>query len=884
MSRKHIVSALLLSLLAFTQLHAQSLLEVKRVEADSLVSFIRHEIAQKVYIVSSDVDRASLTVSAPRQEFLEKAFEELRAKGYTISEYKGAWFVSKSKALARELPAGFFSNGASQKNDDLLKYITDQNTVVTFQNKVYEIGDLVEGRTSGKFTVSGYVRDVSTGEPLTGVAVYDDATGAYSLTDAYGLYRIKLPFGEGVLNFSGYSMDDLHLNVIVYGDGGLDVVMKEKVTSLKGAVVSAEGRSAHRDARMGIERIRVSEIAKVPAVFGESDVLKVVLTLPGVKTAGEAATGFNVRGGSVDQNLILFNDGTVYNPSHMFGIMSAFNTDVINEVELYKSSIPAEFGGRISSVLDIRGREGNSKKITGSVGLGLLTSRLNIEGPIGKKTTFILGGRTTYSNWLLNLLPDDSGYAGGKASFSDLNLGVSHRINDRNSIHAYGYWSRDSFSFSGDTAFHYSNLNASLKWRSTLSERHTMELTAGIDHYGNTLDNTFNAWESYSLDTDVNQAFLKLAFKAMAGEKHNLKYGLNLIAYDLHPGILNPLGEYSIVVSRSLDVQNALEPALYLSDTWNVSDKLSLDYGARLSAFVGMGGKGKYAGPELRVSGKYSFSPNFSFKAGFNSMKQYIHLLSNSSSISPMDTWTLSSDRIRPQDGWQGASGLYWTIADQFELSIEGYYKRMWNYLDYKSGATLSMNENLADDLVTTRGKAYGAELMLKKSVGKLNGWLSYTYSRAFLQEMEDRGVETINSGAWYSAPHDKPHDFKFVGNYKFTHRYSLSVNVDYSTGRPVTIPIGYYEYGGGVRLAYSDRNGYRIPDYFRLDLAMNIEPGHYLKQLTHMSVTFGVYNVTGRRNAYSVYYTTNGGLMASGHMISVFATQVPYINLNLKF
>lgn len=879
--------ALAVMLLACTALSAQQAreLEVRRVEADSLLSFLRREFTPRIYYLSSEIDHSSFTFSAPREQFFEKALDELRAKEYIVSEYDGAWFVTRSKGLVQDLPVGYFDKGGSTRdNGELLKYIEDQNTMFTFQNKVYEIGEKVEGRT-GKVIVSGYVHDVSSGEPLTGVAVYDDATGAYSLTDAYGFYRILLPIGKGVLNFSGYSMDDLHLNVIVYGEGGLDVVMKEKVTSLKGAVVSAESRAAHRDARMGIERIRVSEIAKVPVAFGEADVLKVVLTLPGVKTAGEASSGFNVRGGSVDQNLVLFNGGTIYNPSHMFGIMSAFNTDVVNEVELYKSSIPAEFGGRISSVLDIRGREGNSKKVQGSLGLGLLTSRLNLEGPIGENTSFIVGGRTTYSNWILNLLPSSSNYSGGKASFSDAYIGLSHRLNSKNSLHANGYWSRDGFSFSGDTTFRYSNITASLKWHSDFSDRHSMELTGGFDRYDNSHDNTFNAWEAYTLDTEVNQMYAKLRFKSLAGSAHSLLYGFNFLFYDLNPGTMIPFGEMSRVVLRSLDRQRGVEPALFASDTWTLDEKLSFDAGIRFAGFKAMEQSRFYGGPEFRVSGKYSFLPTLSLKAGFNTMRQYIHLLSNSSSISPMDAWTLSSDRIRPQTGWQAAGGLYWTVSDgKIDLSLESYYKQMLHYLDYKSGATLIMNDNLPDDLVETRGKAYGVEFMVKKSIGKLNGWMSYTYSRTFLQEMEDRGVQTINGGDWYPAPHDKPHDFKLVGNYKFTHRYSLSVNVDYSTGRPVTIPIGKYVYGGGTRLAYSQRNGYRIPDYFRMDLAMNIEPGHYLKKLTHMSVTFGVYNVTGRKNAYSVFYNTAGGSKVAGHMISVFSVPVPYVNLNLKF
>lgn len=793
-------------------------------------------------------------------------------------------FKVGDKTIYSSLPAGFFSDGQNSGNDELLRLINAGNEMVTFANKVYEIG--VPGEAHGeKAFVRGTVRDVLTGEPLVGIAVYDGKTKAYTMTDAYGTYQVQLPLGENTLGFSGYSLEDLDLNVLVHGDGGLDVVMKEKIMSLKGAVVSAESMVNHRDARMGIEKVRIDAINKVASAFGEADVLKAVLTLPGVKSVGEASSGFNVRGGSTDQNLVLFNDGTIYNPSHLFGIFSAFNTDVINDIELYKSSIPAEFGGRISSVLDVRGREGNSNKVQGSLGLGLLTSRFHMEGPMGKKTTFIVGGRTTYSNWLFNLLPEKSAYAGGNASFSDLNASLTHKINDRNTIQAYGYWSRDKFSFEGDTTFHYSNLNASLKWRSTLSERTNFTLTTGYDQYSNILENTFNEVSGYSVTTGIGQAFIKGGFKTTISDRHTFSYGLQSTLYDLNPGMMDPLSERSLVAVRYLDKQRALESAVYASDNWKPTEKLSFDAGIRYTAFTALNPSKFYGAPEFRISGKYSFLENLSLKAGFNSMNQYIHLISNTASVSPMDAWHLSSEKVKPQKGWQAASGLYWTVADnKVDLSIEAYYKRLSNYLDYKSGAVLIMNENLEDELVGTYGKAYGIEFMAKKPLGKLNGWMSYTYSRSLLREMEDRGISTINGGAWYPAPHDKPHDFKLVGNYKFTHRYSLSFNVDYSTGRPVTIPVSKYQYGGGVRLGYSLRNGYRIPDYFRMDLALNIDPGHYLRKLTHMTWTLGVYNVTGRKNAYSIYYTTHSGTAISGYKVSVFASPIPYININMKF
>ena len=865
-------------------LFAQEALELKRVELDSLVHFLRREFQPEIYYIKDAAEQSTFSVNAPRAQFLEAAFDALREKGYIISRYGSACFILHSKSVFTSLPAGYFDDGRSMTDDSgLQQYLAEQSAIVTFQNKIYEIGESNAGRR-GKVYLSGHVRDIASGEPLVGVSVYDEKTGAYTVTDAAGFYRVALPVGDNILNLSGYSLDDMHLNLKVWDDGTLDVVMKEKVFALSSAVVSADAVSHHRDAKMGIERVRMEVINKIPSAFGEGDIIKAVLTLPGVKSVGEASSGFNVRGGSTDQNLILFNDGTIYNPTHLFGIFSAFNPDIVSEVELYKSSIPAEFGGRISSVLDVRSREGNANKIAGSVGLGLLTSRFHIEGPLAKgRTTFIAGARTTYSNWLLKLLPQTSEYAGGRASFSDLNASVTHKVNDNNTLQGYFYWSRDGFEFSRDPAFSYFNLNVSARWRRRISGRLNRTASLGFDRYGARLENSLgnNQLSGYSVDTQINQGFLKLNYRYAVTDAHDLSFGLHTIYYNLQPGAMAPLypGE-SLVKNWSIDREQAVEPALFASDSWTVTPDLTLEGGIRLSGLLALNPAKFYLTPEFRLSGKYSLRDNLSVKAGFNTMSQHIHLISNTSSISPIDTWQLTTDRIRPQSGWQAASGLYWTVANgTVDLTLEAYYKRTAHQLDYKSGATTLMNPHLADDLVETYGKAYGVELMAKKTSGKLTGWLSYSYSRSMLREMEDRGVATINGGAWYNAPHDKPHEVKLVGNYKFTHRYSLSANLDYATGRPVTLPIGTFEYNGGQWLAYSQRNTYRIPDYFRLDLALNIDPGHYLKRLTHMSWTFGVYNVTARKNAYSIFFDGN-----ESYMLSVFACPIPYLNLNLKF
>lgn len=860
---------------------------------DSVLNRMDDLYQGRVFFIPDTTGNVKITLEVNDPSiFVEEAVKVLKGEGYSITYSGGNMFVLKGVGISTNLPIQYFQENVSSVGDSegYLDALSEDVKIANFTNKVYEIGR--EDRSpGGKLYLSGVVQNVRNGEPLVGVSVYSEEHKSYTQTDEFGFYKILLPAGANKIKASGFSLNDVELDVRLYETGSLDIIMKEKVFSLSEATVSAESSNTRRTNKMGVELVRIGRIKQVPTVMGEADVLKVLVTLPGVKSVGEASGGFNVRGGATDQNLILFNEGTIYNPTHLFGLFSAFNPDVVTDVELFKSSIPAEYGGRLSSVLEIRGREGNDKNVTGSLGIGLLTAKGHIEGPFTKsgKTKFIVGARTTYSDWMLGLLPEGSGYNQGTANFYDVNASVSHKFNDRNSIYAYGYYSRDKFSFSVDTSYMYNNINGSLKWRSNFSDKHSMVLTVGYDQYGYDVKDTHKDVEAYNLKFAIQQGFAKLKFTSVLNDKHTLSYGLNSTYYYLRPGMMLPYnipgGNPSLITENILPVEEAVESAIYVSDTWDISEKFSADLGVRYSAFTNLRPFKYYGGAEFRVSGKWLVSDRVTLKGGFNSMRQYIHMLSNTTTMSPTDIWKLSDVDIKPQTGWQAAMALYSTHFDnKVEFSLEGYYKKMDNYLDYKSGSVLIMNSNLAEDVIETRGQAYGAEVMLKKPLGKLNGWISYTYSRTLLQEKEDRGVFSVNGGDWYPAAYDKPHDIKFVGNYKFTHRYSLSLNVDYSTGRPVTVPVGKYLYGGGYRLYFSDRNAYRVPDYFRMDVAVNIEPSHYLKQLSHFSVTVGVYNVTGRKNAYSIYYDTNSGKRVQGYMLTIFGAPIPYVNINVKF
>jgi hypothetical protein len=602
----------------------------------------------------------------------------------------------------------------------------------------------------------------------------------------------------------------------------------------------------------------------------------------------------------------------VYNPSHFFGFFSSFNPDAIKEVELYKSSIPEKYGGRLSSVLDISTREGNKKKLSGSGGIGPLTGRFTLEGPIDSgRTSFILGGRSTYANWLLKNLPNKE-YSNSKASFYDIDGHISHEINSKNSLYFNGYYSNDNFQLNGDTSYQYSNQNVNLKWKHIFNNKLYGTAITGIDHYQYKVGSNANEINAYKFGFDINQTYFKLDVNYSPNNKHLIKAGLSTIYYKLDPGVKQPDGDKSQVLYKKVEQEQALESALYLGDQYTINSNLVVNGGVRFSMFNSFGPKtvyeyipgqpretftiidtvnyasGKimktYMAPEFRFSARYSLSSSASVKVGYNSLRQYIHMLSNTTAISPTDIWKLSDLNIKPQSGDQFSLGFYKNFRyNTIETSVEVYYKRISNYLDYKSGATLVLNDHIETDVMNAKGKAYGIEFMLKKSAGKLNGWISYAYARTFLKTDDPLVKDPVNHGDYYAADFDKPHSVNFIGNYKFSHRLSMSLNVIYSTGRPITLPVAEYYLNGSYRAFYSERNQYRIPDYFRTDFSVNIEGNHKIKKLAHSSWTAGLFNLTGRRNPYSVYFTSENGAI-KGYKLSIFGSVIPFITYNFKF
>jgi len=838
---------------------------------------------------------------------------------YAIDPQNNVFVVRRYKIEAT-LPKDFFSRKKNANDSSGSFVLTDyseedrQNEKLksSLENKLFQIGIKTNTIKQGSATLAGYVRDIKTGEAIIGAAIYIDNPPIGVTTDQFGYYSFTLPRGRHSLKITSVGMKDTKRQIMLYSDGKLNVELQEFIASLKAVTVISEKNSNIKGLQMGVERMNIKTIKQVPVVFGEADVLRAVLSLPGVTSVGEASTGFNVRGGSADQNLVLFNDATIYNPSHFFGFFSAFNPDVVKDVELYKSSIPEKYGGRLASVLDITSRDGNKKKFSGAGGIGPLTTRLALEGPIVKdKTTFILGGRTTYSDWLLKTIPNQD-YSNSSASFYDVNLRISHEINAKNNIYLTGYFSNDQFRLNNDTLYKYRNKNANIKWRHNVNNKFYGILTAGYDGYEYSISSQHNPVNAYKLAFDINQTNARLDFAFSPNATHSIDFGINSIYYQLHPGSFTPFGDKSLVIPDHVQAEQGLESAAYLGDKFAISPRLSLNAGIRYSIFNYLGAhnvyqyapgvprqegtiidtasyaKNKniktYQGPEYRVALRYSVSDNASLKLSYNTLRQYIHLLSNTTTISPTDIWKLSDPNIRPQTGEQFSLGYYQNFkSNTIETSVEVYYKRMHNYLDYKSGGVLVMNHHIETDVLTTRGKEYGVELMIKKLSGKLNGWISYTYSRTLLQQDDPLAGETINHGDYYPANFDKPHNLNFIGNYRVNHRFSISLNVVYSTGRPITLPIAIYDLGGSQRVYYSDRNQYRIPDYFRTDLSMNIEGNHKIKKLKHSSWTIGVYNLTARKNPYSIYFTEENGII-KGYKLSIFGTAIGFITYNFRF
>lgn len=720
-----------------------------------------------------------------------------------------------------------------------------------------------------KFTISGYVTD-SNGEMLIGATIYslDDKVG--TITNQYGFFSMTLnPGGKTLIVSSlGYKSDTI--KILLNDNVNLNIKLETEVKKIEEVVIKANKSDENiRKPNIGIISIQPKTIKTIPVVFGESDLLKSIQLLPGVQSGVEGIGGFYVRGGNSDQNLIILDEAVVYNPNHLFGFFSVFNTDVIKNVELYKGGIPAEYGGRLSSVLDIRTKEGNLEKIKGEGGIGLISSRLAIEGPVVKnKASFIVSGRRTYADLMLPFA-NDTNARKGKFYFYDLNAKINYIINEKNRIFISGYFGRDVNKFAQTFKMNYGNATITFRWNHIFNPKYFSNLTLLYSNY-NYVFGVPQGVTGFLWNSSITSYMLKNDHTIYLSSKNTLKFGLQSLYYNLHPATIRSEIE-SVISEFKLPNNHALEHAVYLSYLFK-TDNFNANIGMRISLFQNIGSatvykydqnynvydtlkypSGKifnhYLNVEPRVSLSFLINENNSIKLGYNRISQNIHLASNSTANFPLDIWFLSSINVKSQLADQISLGYFKNLFNnKVESSIEIYYKKINNLIDFKDHAQLTLNPYLEGEIRTGNGYSYGIELMLRKNTGNLNGWISYSYCRAL------RKINDVNNNKMYPAPFDKPHNISIVLSYKISEKVDLSTNWVYSSAIPVTVPIGGYYYCNIWIPYFSERNSVRIPgtDYHRLDLSINIK--HKIFKLDGGTI-ISVYNAYNRHNAFAVYF-----------------------------
>jgi len=779
-------------------------------------------------------------------------------------------------------------------------------------NLVVEIGDPSGRQAGGNAVVSGYITDAASREPVAGATIHVQDLSVGAISDGYGHYSMTLPRGLHQVRFSFIGMKERIIDLRLYGSGEMNIEMSGTLIPLKETVISASrDNSMIQRLGVGIERVNMTSFRLFAGSLGESDIFRNFLMRPGVLSVGEGSAGYNVRGGSADQNLILLYDAPLYNPSHFFGFFSSVNSDIIRDVTLYKGGIPSRYGGRVSSVMNIETKEGSRSEFAGKAGISPVTTQLMIEGPLKKDTLYyMLAGRTTYSNWVSDYI-DYPSLKKSKASFYDFNGKITYDINRNNKIDLSSYFSHDFFRFNSDTLYSYNNNLVALRWRHFFSPDFFSVLSVNNSNYRYDISSDRIITEGFVLSHIVNSTGLKAGFNLYKG-RHEMNFGLDATRYNISPGNYRPSSDSSLVAASSVQQDKGLEPAIYFDDRFRLTEKITLEAGIRLSSLFAFGPRtvpvydpavargrssiidtlgfrsGKlyrtWGGPEYRVSVNFMTGDNSSIKLNYNRTRQYLHLLSNTASISPTDNWKLSDYYLKPQSGDQYALGFYQLLFNgRVETSVEFYYKSLKNLIDFKGGTRIIMNEHIEQDLVNADGKAYGVEFMVSKESGRMRWTAGYTYSRSLLRSTGKFSSEIINDGKWFPANFDKPHDLSVTLNYLSTRRISLSAAYAYSTGRPITYPISGYEMDGLELIHYSDRNRYRIPDYMRVDLSLKVTGNLRSRKIAHPYWTFSVYNLLGRQNVYSIYFTHEEGVV-KGYKLSVFGNAIPSVTFSFDF
>ncbi len=756
----------------------------------------------------------------------------------------------------------------------------------------------IPGFAQQKYTISGFIKDAKTGENLIGATVtIKELQGKGTGTNAYGFYSITLPAGHYQITgqFIGYTpqIQQINLNQSIKQN----LALTEQVNTLNEIVVSGQRRDDNiSKTSMGMQKLNTNEIRSIPVLFGENDVLKTIQLLPGIKPAGEGSSGFNVRGGSSDQNLILLDEATVFNASHLMGFFSVFNSDAIKDITVYKGNEPAEYGGRLSSVLDIKMNDGNNQKLGVSGGIGLISSRINVEGPIVKeKGSFMVTARRTYADLFLKLSSDTS-RSNTRLYFYDLNAKASYRINNNNRIYLSGYFGKDLIALKNTFDINWGNVSGTLRWNHLFSDRLFSNTSLIFSNYDYKI--YINNWNKLNIISRIQDYVIKQDLQFYIKTNSTLKFGFNTIYHKIIPGVITAESNLNL---KDLTNKYDWENSFYLSHQYRFTDQLKIEYGSRLTLFSALGPGNSYVydtngaiaevathqsgqfiknylNLEPRVTIDYLINPQSSVKASLGRNVQNLHLLSNSTSGNPTDLWIPSSNNVKPELSDQVSMGYYRNFSDnKYEFSLETYYKRLQNQIDYKNGAELIFNENVESQILFGKGRAYGMEMFLKKKQGRFNGWISYTLSRT------ERQFDAINSGNYFPAKQDRTHDISVVGMYELSKSWTLSATWVYYTGNAVTFPSGKYAIDGRTIFYYSDRNANRMPAYHRLDLGAT-----WIRKKSsrfESSWNFSLYNAYGHENAYMITFRDSKSDPSKTEAVqTTLFKMIPSVTYNFKF
>lgn len=799
--------------------------------------------------------------------------------------------------------------------DDYSFYIEETST-----NNIRKIGSPLDKGKYNLNRIEGIITYGKTEEPLSGAIIVDLNTREYTTTNKDGYYRLNLQGGNTKLEVSFVGLETSIEEVEILGPGMFNIQIMEEPINIEAVTITANrGKNNVEQPQMGMVHLDIRTLNKLPVLMGEPDIIKSMTLLPGISSTGEMSSGFNVRGGSVDQNLILLDETPLYSTSHLFGLFSAIIPDAVNSVNMYKGTQPAKYGTRASSVMEIGLKTPDTTKVKGKAGIGLLNSTLFIEGPAtkNKRLLFMAGGRVTYSNWLLQKI-NNIDIRESEAGFYDLTGRLEYRINRNNNISAFAYGSNDDFKYSTINKFKYSSKAGAINYRHFFNNIWSLHSSLTYSSYNSELSYIEDPTFAYTILTGINQINGRIE-GTMYLDKHEIISGIEGVKYNISPGEKQQYDEDSEATTGILSEENALEFGVFIQDNYKISNRLSVTAGLRFSWYSKIGqatiynydpssainenslvdsvvyGDGElvnpYYGIEPRIGIKYSINNSSSVKVGYNITRQYQHLISNSASAMPSDFWKSADNNIKPLVNNQLSVGYFKNfLSDVIESSVEVYYKTTDNILDYKNGAILTMNANIEQDIVECFAKSYGIEFMLKKNIGKLTGWASYTLSNSLIKTNGEYNEEIINNNEYYASNSHRLHDLSLSANYKLTRRWTLASNFIYTSGRPTTLPEEKYYVNNIPVVRYSERNQYRLPAYHRLDISATYEGFLNIKKKVHPSFTFSIYNVYAHKNIYSIYYKEDTPSSANNYnyyalrQLSIIGVPIPSLTINLTF